>query len=135
EGRADTALDQIPGRGDFAADEDAVGVDDVDDAAQSQSEVPRRGLKGGGSFPVAGSRASDQAVDSERMIAGRPLLRASEVPRQRREIRDVRFPAADGTARTARTIDVQRHVRKLSGDVVAPAQQLAVDDDADANAV
>src|SRR5205085_4439166 len=45
------------------------------------------------------------------------------------------LPATRRTARAAWPIDAQRHVTKLAGRVVTPAQQLAIHHDADANAV
>ena len=66
---------------------------------------------------------------------GPGLGRPAEVARQRRRIRHIRLPAAVGAARAARTVERERQVAELTGDVVTAAQHLAVDHHADADAV
>ena len=107
--------------------------------AEAEAEVVRGGLQRRDRLAVAAARPRDEVVHGEgRDLGGDRLARrdlAAEVARQRREVRDVRLPAAVGAARARRAVDVERRVAELAGDVVAAADHLAVDDEADAEAV
>ena len=113
-------------------------IDRVDDRAQPESEIPRRREQRGQRLGVAASGARDQvvhvsAVSAVASVGSRRV--APEVARQRGEVRDVGLPASGRAAPAARAIDVERHVAELAGDVVLPADQLAAEDHADAEAV
>src|SRR6185369_12963792 len=59
----------------------------------------------------------------------------TEVTRQGREIRSVGLQAATRSTHALRSIEIKRCVPKLAGDLTVAAQQFAIDDDADAQAV
>ena len=83
------------------------------------------------------ARAIRSSTVSVATFSGRRVVAevAAEVPRERGEVRDVRFPAAGGAAPAPRAVDVQRHVTELPGDVVLASHQLAAEHDPDAEAV
>src|SRR5262249_29482564 len=132
-------FDQVPGRDYFAADIYTRRVYGVDDRGQSESQVARRSFERGNGFRVAGSRPDDQIFDRESRDLRRNGLRFAKVPseiaRERRQIRDVSFPATRRAAWAPRAVNAQRDVTELPGDVVMAPQHLAVDDDAHAYAV
>src|SRR3954468_20658942 len=59
----------------------------------------------------------------------------AKVPRQGCKIGYVGLPASRRAAHASRPLDVQRHMRKLSGDVIGATQKFAVNDYADTHAV
>ena len=132
------ALDEVPGRVISPPMYNACRIERVDDRRQAQPEVARSGLRAATALasPARARAIRSSMVKCARAASpGRLSAGSAEVAGQRGEIRDVRLPAAVRAARTPRTVERQRHVPELAGDVVTAAQHLAVDDDADADAV
>src|SRR5436190_21786803 len=99
-------VDEIPRGGDLTADEYAIGIDDVDYAAESESQISCGCLNGRNRLCIFGPSPRDQVVDGERRISrGRRWLRAPEIARERRHVRNVRLPAAEGATRAAGAVD------------------------------
>ena len=96
-------------------------------------------LQGRDRLAIAAARPRDEVFDGELRqfrrngFAWRDL--AAEIAGERREIRDVGFEAPGRAAGARRTVDVDRDMAELSGDVVPAPEQLAAHDDTDAQAV
>src|SRR6185503_1600302 len=132
-------FDQTPRRRYFAADVNPRRIDSIHDRSQTKSEITRGGIDRRQRFRVARTGASNQILYGETRLFGfaRTFVReiAPKVTRQRGEVRNICFPATSCAARTAWSIDAQRHMTKLARGVMAPAHHFAIYDDTHANTV
>ncbi len=113
-------------------------VDDVDDRAQPKTEIPPCGQQRGERFRVAAPGSGEQIINRQRGDIGgdRPLAQvAPKIARERRQVRDVHFPATRGTTAAARAVQVQGDVAEFASDAVLAPNELAAEHDADAQTI
>src|SRR5688572_7791478 len=111
----------------------------MDDAREPETQIPGGGLKRSGRLRVAIAGARNDVLDRESLLldGNRSCCfgRSIEIARDGGAVRYVGFPAASRAAGTAGAIERERNMSELPRGVVAPAERLAMDDDADAKAV